>query len=61
MNKKVLYTGFCPVQHKEVSIKIDYIHNFDCWEKGTGECEHASLNPCPMSICPIIDSAPLKI
>lgn len=57
MVKRVPATGYCPVQNKDVTIHINYIHDFDCWEKGTANCGHASLTACPADRCPIIDSA----
>ena len=61
MVKRVSSTGYCPVQNKDVTIGIDYVHNFDCWEKGTVECEHVQFTTCPADHCPIIDSASSKL
>lgn len=55
MIKQKHFSGYCPTLKTDTTIPIDYVFNFDCWEKGTGECPHSSI--CHKE-CPILKNAP---
>lgn len=61
MNK--LFSGYCPEQGKDFSIKVTYIPNSDfdrtCYEKGTFSCSNNPFGTsCKFTDCPIYNSAP---
>ena len=59
------FTGYCPAQNKDFSVKIEYINSSDLqnrsYTKGIATCNYASYGGACDGNCPIINSAPEEI
>lgn len=60
------FTGYCPVQGKDYSISVEYIHTSDMTQtiycKGNATCEYnKAKRTCDPLSCPIWESAPNEL
>lgn len=63
MNRILTFSGYCPEQDKDYSVKVTYLDASTLSEKsyirGSAKCEYAAFKKCSHAVdCPIVKSAP---